>query len=175
MTAIIEKAKPIKLAIFDVDGVLTTGSLCYSKDGIEFKSFHVHDGLGIKLLQKTGITVAIITAQRSAVVTRRMQDLGIEHYYEGQEDKLPVYEALKQKLQLDDLDIAYMGDDLPDLPLLCRVGLAITVSHAPQIMQQHADWVASKKAGKGAVREACELIMQAQGTYDTVLQSYLKR
>lgn len=175
METIIEKAKQIKLVIFDVDGVLTAGILTYSHDGIEVKNFHVHDGQGIKFLKKSGVNVGIITTCKSEIVKRRMQDLGIEHLYQGQTDKLPAYEDLKQKLQLKDDEIAYVGDDLPDLPMLKRVGLAITVANAPKIIQQHTHWITKAKGGKGAAREVCDFIMHAQGTYQTMLNAYLKR
>ena len=173
MDHFIEKAKSIRLLILDVDGVLTSGILYYGNDGFEMKGFNIHDGLGIKLLQKTGVTVAIISGKNSQAVVRRLQELTIEHVYLGHNDKLPIYEQLKQKLKLEDHEIAYIGDDLPDLPILTRVGLAITVPQAPAIIKEHVDFITEKKGGKGAVREACDLIMQAQGRYQSVIQSYL--
>lgn len=173
MQAIIEKAKPIRLLILDVDGVLTSGVIYYGNNGMEMKGFHLHDGLGIKLLQKSRVAVAIISGKNSEAVTRRVQELNIEHVYLGHDDKLPPYEELKQKLHLNDSEIAYMGDDLPDLPILRRVGLAITVPQAPEIIRQHADLITKNKAGKGAVREACEFIMEAQGQLQSVIESYL--
>jgi 3-deoxy-D-manno-octulosonate 8-phosphate phosphatase (KDO 8-P phosphatase) len=175
METISERAKNIKLVIFDVDGVLTAGILSYGNDGIEVKNFHVHDGQGIKLLKQSGVDVGIITTCRSSIVKKRMQDLGIDHLYQDQFDKLPAYEDLKQKLNLTDEQIAYVGDDLPDLPMLKRVGLAITVSNAPKIIQQHTHWITKAKGGKGAAREVCDFIMQAQGTYQTIIDSYLQR
>ena len=122
MQAVNEKAKSIRLLILDVDGVLTTGAIYYgnhsaNNDALEFKGFHVHDGLGIKLLQKTGVQVGVISAKTSHAVSRRLADLNIDHIHLGHEDKLPIYETLKQKLGLRDEQIAYMGDDLPDLPI----------------------------------------------------------
>lgn len=175
MQLIREKAKTIRLLILDVDGVLTTGVVYYGSDGFEMKGFHLHDGLGIKLLQKSGVTVAIISGKNSEPVARRLNDLHVEHVYLGHEDKIPPYEALKQMLKLKDDEIAYMGDDLPDLPLLRRAGLALTVPQAPLIIQQHADYITKNKAGKGAVREACEFIMEAQGQLESVIQSYLEK
>jgi 3-deoxy-D-manno-octulosonate 8-phosphate phosphatase (KDO 8-P phosphatase) len=175
METISERAKNIKLVIFDVDGVLTAGTLSYGNDGIEVKNFHVHDGQGIKLLKQSGVDVGIITTCKSSIVKKRMQDLGINHLYQGQIDKLPAYEELKLKLNLNDEEIAYVGDDLPDLPMLKRVGLAITVSNAPKIIQQHTHWITKAKGGKGAAREVCDFIMQAQGTYQTIIDSYLQR
>lgn len=175
MQSLVEKAKNIRLVIFDVDGVLTAGTLTYGLNGIEVKNFHVHDGQGMKLLQKTGVTLAIITTCKSDILKRRMLDLDIPHLYQGQIDKLPAYEDIKQKLNLTDQQIAYVGDDLPDLPMLKRVGLAITVANAPKIIQQHTHWITKAKGGKGAVREVCDFIMQAQGTYQTIIDSYLQR
>ena len=174
MESIENRAKDIRLAIFDVDGILTAGILSYGLDGIESKHFHVHDGQGMKLLQKSGITIAIITTCRSDIVKRRMLDLGIQHTYQGITEKLPAYEDLKQKLNLTDAEIAYIGDDLPDLPILSRVRLAITVPNAPKVIQDHVHWVTKKKGGKGAAREVCDFIMQAQGTYSSIIASYLK-
>lgn len=169
------KAKKIKLLILDVDGVLTTGALYYGSQGFEMKGFHIHDGLGIKLLQKTGVTVAIISGKRSEAVERRVDELQIKHVYLGHENKIPCYEELRKKLNVEDHEIAYMGDDLPDLPLLKRVGLAITVPITPKIIAQSVDFITEKKGGKGAVREVCEFIMQAQDTYESVVQSYLTK
>ena len=173
METLINKAKHIRLAIFDVDGVLTPGRLSYSPEGIEYKDFHVHDGQGIKLLKKSGVLTGIITTCRSDIVKRRMQDLNIDHVYQGHTDKLPPYEELKNKLHLQDHEIAYVGDDLPDLPILTRVGLAVTVANAPHIMKEHVHWVTKAKGGRGAAREVCDFIMQAQGTYQSILSAYL--
>lgn len=175
METLSERAKNIKLVIFDVDGVLTAGVLSYGHDGIEVKHFHVHDGQGIKLLIKSGVDIGVITTCQSSIIKRRIQDLGIHHLYQGQTDKLPAYEDLKQKLKLSDEQIAYVGDDLPDLPMLKRVGLAVTVPNAPKIIQQHTHWITKAKGGKGAAREVCDFIMQAQGTYQTIIDSYLQR
>lgn len=168
-----EKAKSIRLLILDVDGVLTTGTIYYGTTGIELKGFHIHDGMGLKLLQKAGITIAIISGKNSEPVARRLQDLHIEHVYLGHTDKLPIYESLKQKLHLTDDAIAYVGDDLPDLPLLRRTGLSITVPGAPAIIMQHVDFITNNKGGKGAVREVCEFILKAQNKYESVIESYL--
>lgn len=173
MTNAQTKAAGIKLLILDVDGILTTGALYYGSNGFEMRGFHIHDGLGVKLLQRTGVAVAVISGKQSDHVAKRLKELNIEHVYLGHEDKLPVYNTIKQALNLTDDQIAYMGDDLPDLPLLKRAGLAITVPNAPLYLQEHADHITHKKGGKGAVREACEFIMTAQQTFASVLQSYL--
>lgn len=174
MEKIIAKAKQIRLAIFDVDGVMTDGRLFYSHNGIEYKAFHVHDGQGLKYLQKSGVEVAIITACTSQLVAKRMQDLGIKHIYQGTLEKLPAFEDLKNKLNLTDEQIAYTGDDLPDLPIIHRVGLGIFVSNAPKILHSYASYVTKAKGGKGAVREVCEIIMAAQGTFQTLINSHLQ-
>lgn len=175
MQSLIDKAKNIRLVIFDVDGVLTAGILSYDHQGIESKHFHVHDGQGMKFLKKSGVDIAIITTCQSEIIQRRMRDLGINHTYQGQIDKLPAYEDIKQKLNLVDTQIAYVGDDLPDLPMLKRVGLAVTVANAPKIIQDNVHWITKAKGGKGAAREVCDFIMQAQGTYQTMIDSYLQR
>lgn len=175
MDKILTKAARIKLAIFDVDGVLTTGSLIYRGNGKEAKTFHVHDGLGLRLLLKNGIEIGIITGRDSDVVRKRMEDLEITHVYQGCEDKIAAYEDLKQKLRLSDEEIAYIGDDLPDLPLIRRVGLGITVPNAPAIMQEHAAHTTKARGGHGAAREVCELILRSQNKYAAVIQSFLDR
>ncbi len=175
MEKILEKAKQVRLVIFDVDGVLTNGTLIYGPNGTESKMFHAHDGMGMRLLLKSGIDIAIITARSSDVVTKRMQDLEVKYVYQGCRDKIIAYDELKQKLKINDHEIAYVGDDLPDLPVLRRVGLGITVPNAPQIMQQYAMWTTEKKGGKGAAREVCDLIMQARGSYEKTINTYLER
>lgn len=171
--SVLEKAKNIRLLILDIDGVMTTGALYYDAQGSQMKGFHIHDGMGIKLLQKTGVMVAVISGKSSKAAETRMNDLGIKHVYLGYEDKLPIYNELKQLLGLEDHQIAHMGDDLPDLPLLIRVGLAISVPKAPKLVHQHVDFITKTKPGKGAVREACEMIMEAQNSFESVVQSYL--
>jgi 3-deoxy-D-manno-octulosonate 8-phosphate phosphatase (KDO 8-P phosphatase) len=175
MQDILDKAKNIRLVIFDVDGVLTTGALTYRPDGSEDKTFHVQDGMGMRMLASSGIHVAIITARKSAVVEKRMQDLNIEHVYQGYSDKILAFDDVKKKLNVQDHEIAYMGDDLPDLPVMRRVGFSISVPNAASIIQQHANYVTKKKGGKGAVRELSDLILQAQNKYDVLIQNYLER
>ncbi len=175
MSALIEKAKLIRLFILDVDGVLTSGSVTYTKEDDEKKNFHMHDGLGLKLLQKSGIIVGLISGRKSPVVARRAEELGIQHVYLGHEDKVPVYEELKKKLNLEDQLIAYMGDDLPDLPLLLRAGFAASVPNAPHYIQERVDLVATKPGGYGAVREVCEYILNAQEKFAPLLASYINR
>lgn len=168
------KALPIRLFILDVDGTLTSGTIYHANNELEIKSFHIHDGLGIKLLQQAGIHVAIISGRHALSVAKRAQELNIQHVYMGHDNKLPAYEELKQTLGLEDKHIAYIGDDLPDLPLLRRAGLAITVPQAPAYIHQYVDFTTKKQAGEGAVREACELILEAQGKLQSMVESYLK-
>ncbi|EDN70727.1 3-deoxy-D-manno-octulosonate 8-phosphate phosphatase [Beggiatoa sp. PS] len=165
METVFEKAKQIRLVIFDVDGVLTDGSLYIGEDGQEYKAFYAPDGLGIKLLQATGIIISIITARNSPVVTHRMKSLGIQYIYQGKLDKLSTYKQLSKELQLKSQQVAYVGDDLIDIPVMQEVGLAIAVANAHFLVTKSAHWQTQASGGRGAAREVCELIMQAQGTY----------
>jgi 3-deoxy-D-manno-octulosonate 8-phosphate phosphatase (KDO 8-P phosphatase) len=158
-----QRAARIKLVIFDVDGVLTDGRLYYGAGGEELKVFHVHDGQGIKRLQKAGVTIAIISGRDSAAVTRRMQDLGVEHVFQGDEHKLPIFERLLHKLGITPEQTACVGDDLPDLPLLQKAGLAVAVANAMPVLKRAAHHVTTASGGRGAAREVCDLILDAQG------------
>lgn len=173
MSSLTEKAKSIRLLILDVDGVLTNGKIYYGPNDIELKAFHIHDGLGLKLLQKAGIEIAIISGKHSAAVEKRMMELKIKYVYLGHNDKLPIYETLKQNTQMKDEQIAYIGDDLPDLPILKRAGFSATVPNAPAIISQHIDFITNNLGGQGAVREVCDLILKAQNQYENVIESYL--
>lgn len=172
MKQLIEKAKKIQCVICDVDGVLSDGLLHLDNHGNELKSFHVQDGMGLKLLMSAGITVAVITTARNAVVDHRMKQLGIVHYYKGQVDKREAYERLKETLNLQDEQCAYVGDDLPDLPLIRQVGLGVAVSNAVDLVKEYADWHTQRPGGRGGVREVCDLILQAQGKTDSALAAY---
>jgi 3-deoxy-D-manno-octulosonate 8-phosphate phosphatase (KDO 8-P phosphatase) len=169
-----EQIKSIRLIAFDVDGILTDGGLYLSDSGEEFKRFNSLDGHGLKMLKASGVELAIITGRTSRCVELRAKNLGINHLYQGVENKLEVMQALLAKLQLTPEASAYMGDDVVDLPVMRRVGLAISVPNAPQVLRDHAHYVSQREGGHGAVREACELIMSAQGTLDTQLAPYLK-
>lgn len=173
MKDILEKAAQIKLVIFDVDGVLTNGGLFFGDDGQEYKAFYSRDGLGMKLLQATGIEIGIITARESPLVTHRMNNLAIEHLYQGRLNKMSAYDELIDKLSLSDEQTAYVGDDVVDLPVMKRVGLAIAVADAHPFVKQHAHWTTGHGGGCGAARDVCELIMQAQGTLESQLNSFL--
>lgn len=170
---ILEKARKLKLLILDVDGVLTDGRLFFDAEGNEYKSFHARDGHGIKLLRQTGVEVAVISGRKSASVALRMKNLGIEHVYQGHEHKVAAFNELIDKIGITPDQAAHVGDDLLDLPIMRRVGLAIAVSDANFAVKQHADWCTSTPGGLGAVREVCDFIMQAQGHFDDVLNSYL--
>ena len=173
MEEVLEKAKHIKLVIFDVDGVLTDGSLFYGDDGQEYKAFNSRDGHGMKMLQQSGVQIGIITGRTSDVVLHRMKNLSVQHIYQGRLEKLPAFEELISKLNLQPEQVAYAGDDVVDLPILIRVGLAITVPSAHALAKQHAHWITSQPAGAGAARDICEMIMKAQGTYDAAMAKYL--
>ncbi len=167
------KARAIRLVIFDVDGVLTDGSLFIGDDGQEYKAFNSKDGHGMVMLRQSGVQIGIITGRTSEVVRIRMDSLGIEHVYQGKRDKLPAYEELKRATSYRDDQIAYVGDDVVDLPVMSRAGLSIAVQDAHYLSKQHAHWVTPSGGGRGAAREVCELIMDAQGTLQGALQQYL--
>lgn len=158
-----DRATRVRFAAFDVDGVLTDGRLPYLADGSEAKSFHVHDGLGLKLLRRAGIVVAWITARTSPVVARRADELGIDHLHQGETDKLARLRAIAGAHDLGLDQVAYMGDDLPDLACLARVGLAIAPANAHPWVRDRVHWRTRLAGGEGAVREACDLILAARG------------
>jgi len=174
MMQVEDRAKNIKLIVFDVDGVMTDGSLYLCDDGQEFKAFNSHDGLGMKMLKASGVEMAIITGRSSNVVIKRAENTGVAHFYQGVEDKLEALEHLAQKLGLELSQCAFMGDDVVDLPPMRRSGLALSVPAAPPLVKQHAHYVTTREGGSGAVREVVELIMQAQGTYDAQMARFLK-
>lgn len=166
-------AQNIKLIIFDVDGVLTDGGLYFSDEGIEFKRFNSLDGLGIKLIKDFAINPAVITARTSKTVKHRMKNLGITHFYQGQENKMTAFNDLLAKLNLDKSQVAYMGDDVIDLPVMKKAGLAITVANAHELVKQNAHIITQKIGGNGAVREVCDLLLKAQGKFEIAMQPYL--
>lgn len=170
---VLEKAKKLKLLILDVDGVLTDGRLFFDTQGNEYKSFHARDGHGIKLLRQTGVEVAVISGRKSSSVALRMKNLGIEHVYQGHENKVAAFNEVIEKVGIRPEQAAHVGDDLLDLPIMIRVGLAIAVNDANFAVKQHADWCTTLPGGQGAVREVCDFIMQAQGSFDDVLNTYL--
>ena len=167
------RARAVRLMVFDVDGVLTDGKLYYNDAGEEFKAFGTLDGHGIKMLMASGVKAAIITGRTSGVVAHRAKNLGIEHIRQGVHEKGGALLELAQSLAIDPAHCGFMGDDVVDLPAMRRCGFAAATSEAPEIVREHAHFVASRPAGTGAAREVCELIMRAQGTLDAALAPYL--
>lgn len=173
MSTIIEKAKKIQCLICDVDGVLTDGRLYLDNNGNEQKAFHVHDGVGIKMLLAVGIQVGVITAAISPIIEHRMKQLGVQHFYKGQTEKTKAYELLKSTLQLKDEAIAYVGDDLPDIPLIRQAGLGVAVANSLVQAKEFADYETTLTGGQGAVREICDLILKSQDKFDLALANHL--
>lgn len=175
---VIERAKNIRLLLLDVDGVLSDGRLYFGNSGEEIKAFNILDGMGIKLLQNSGVQVGIITGRTSQLLERRANNLGIKLLVQGREDKLTALtELLENKPSgLEDItldQIAFMGDDLPDLAVIRRVGLGLTVPNGHTEVQRNALWQSQRNGGEGAVREACDFILQAQGQYESAIEIYL--
>lgn len=172
--ALMTKAQKIKLLILDVDGVLTDNRLYYSNDGNELKSFYTRDGHGMVMLRKSGVDMAIITGRKSELVAKRAQDLKIQHLYQGVPDKLPSFEDLMKSLNIDPSQVAYIGDDILDLPILMRVGLSVTPADGEPDVKSRVDYVSPHKGGQGVVREICELIMKSQGSFEQHMAFYLR-
>ena len=163
----------LRLIAFDVDGVLTDGSLVLGEKGEEYKIFHAHDGLGLVMLRKAGLHIAIISSRSSKIVAERMASLGIDLVYQGQKEKRGAILEIMQKLEVSKDETAYVGDDLIDLPAMSAVGLAIAVADAQAAVLARADWITSKAGGRGAVREVCEMLLEAQGKREAAYQHYL--
>jgi 3-deoxy-D-manno-octulosonate 8-phosphate phosphatase (KDO 8-P phosphatase) len=172
MNAIQDIAANVRLLALDVDGVLTDGRIYYGNDGEELKAFNIKDGLGIKLLRKSGVKVAIITGRQSEIVARRARELGIEDVVQGRDDKREALLELCQRHQLTIEECAYMGDDLPDLGAVVAVGLGLTVADAADAVREAADWISESAGGCGAVREACEFILTARGEWPERVAGY---
>lgn len=172
MDLVIEKAKQIKLLAMDVDGILSDGQIIYHSDDTETKAFYVQDGLGLQALRRYGIMLAIITGRNSPMVARRAKELGIEYVIQGRDDKYVALRDLADQLQLSLSQCAYMGDDLPDLKAVREAGLGICVPNGCRETQAVADMITTKTGGHGAVREVCELILQAQGLFDDFINQY---
>jgi len=162
----------IRLVISDVDGVLTAGEIILADSGDEMKIFHVHDGLGIRLLLKQGIEFAVISARSTRTVQLRMEKLGVQHVYQGNENKIPAFEALLDKLGVTPEEVAYIGDDWLDLPLFNRVGLPIAVANAAPEVKAKARYITTCCGGSGAVREVAMQLLRAQGCYEALLAEY---
>ncbi len=169
MTAL---ASRVRMAVLDVDGVLTNGQLLLGPDGEELKQFHVRDGHGLVMLREAGFHIAIITGRSSPVVARRMEELGISCVYQGQRDKLAALAALERELAIAPGEICYVGDDLPDVPPMLRVGLPIAVADAHPAVRAIARYLTQLPGGAGAVREVCELLLEAQGKLAPLLAAY---
>ena len=171
--ALVQRARSVRLLVLDVDGVLTDGKLYFLADGSEAKAFSTLDGQGIKMLMNSGVNVAIITGRTSTIVERRAANLGIMHLIQGREDKRTALDELLSSLQLSYDQVAYLGDDLPDLAAIRCVALGVAVANANTFVRQHALAVTSLRGGEGAARELCEFIMAAQGTLNAAQNAYL--
>ncbi len=167
-------AKNIKLLILDVDGVLTDGSIILDNKGNEYKSFHVRDGHGIKMLQRAGVKVALLTGRESQVVERRARELGITEVYQKCFSKTAVYRALLEKFSLSDKEVAYVGDDVVDISVMRRVGMPVTVADAADGMKKHSVLTTRKAGGRGAVREVTDLILSSKGLWKRITDEYLE-
>jgi len=171
---IVERARAVRMMIFDVDGVLTDGRLYYTDAGDELKAFSTLDGHGLRMLMDSGVATAIITGRRSGIVEHRARNLGIDHVFQGVKDKGAAVTELARSLGLAREACGFMGDDLVDLPAMRRCGFAVATSEAPDVVRERAHFVATRAAGAGAVREVCELLMRAQGTLESALAPYLE-
>ena len=169
-----ERARKVRLVLFDVDGVLTDGSIYLDDTGAELKVFNTHDGHGIRLLLHYGFEVGVITGRSSKSLTYRMQDLEVKHVYQGCKDKFLAFQELLSRLSLDEQQVAYVGDDIFDLQVMTRCGLAVAVANAHAYVKQHAHCETINTGGHGAAREVCELLLSAQGLLDQVLSHNLR-
>ena len=170
---LVARAHRVQLAIFDVDGVLTDGTVYVGESGEELKAFNILDGLGLKMLGASGVATALLSGRKSRMVALRAKEMGISHVLQGIEDKLDAYRHLLRKLRLAEEDASFMGDDLPDMPVLRRCGLAFSVPDAPEIVRSHVHYVTRARGGHGAAREACEFLMRARGTLEQQMRPYL--
>lgn len=171
-SSILKRAAKIQLLILDVDGVLTNGKIYYNDNGTQAKAFYVPDGLGMKMLLRSGVAIAVISGKFSTATKNRLQELGVKHIYLGHENKTAVFAKLVKKLKIQHNAIAYVGDDIPDLPLMQRVGLSIAVKNAQPLVLKTATIVTKNCGGKGAIREICDLILQAQNNLTTQVEAY---
>ena len=172
MTILLDKARSIRCLVLDLDGVLTDAGIYLHNDGVESRRFNISDGMGLKLLQSLGFHVAVITGSRDEVVKKRMLQLGVEHFYTQAMYKLAPYEDLKSKLNLQDHEMAFMGDDYQDIILLKRVGLSIAPQNAIEAVKMHADIVTQASGGHGAVREVCELFFGLHHKVTDIIQFF---
>jgi len=172
--SVLIRAKKLKLLLLDVDGVLTDGTIIYTHDGGESKGFNTQDGFGLRILQDAGVAVGLITARTSEAVSRRAADLGFAHLYQGRSDKGAVYTEILEKTGLGPEQTGYMGDDLMDLPLLVKVGCSFAPANAVAEVRQRVHYTTEQSGGHGAVREACELILEARGELAAIVARYAK-
>lgn len=168
----IEEYGDIELLLSDVDGVMTCGTVTYDESGIETKTFHVRDGLGIKLWRRSGGAFGIVTSRDSPIVSWRAEEIGIDYVKQGATDKLPVVKQIARELGLTLDQVAYLGDDLPDLPVIRAVGLGVAVADAAQEVQSAADYVTKLPGGRGAVRELVELLLKGSGQWDSLVEEF---
>ncbi len=169
---LINKLKKIKLLLLDVDGVLTNGCIIYNDNGEETKVFNVKDGLGIRLLITAGISVCIVTGRTSKALLHRCKNLGISCVFDGVRDKAAVFDSIITQTGVLPEEIAFIGDDLPDLPLMRLVGISIAVADAHEILLEKADMITLAKGGFGAVREVCETILKSQGLFENIIRQF---
>ncbi|MFP4225337.1 MAG: KdsC family phosphatase [Desulfobacterales bacterium] len=167
-----KRFKSIQLLLLDVDGVLTDGAITYAEDQTETKVFNVKDGLGIKMLHQSGIRTGIVTGRSSAALLRRCRELGIQMIYDNIKDKGAVFDRISQETGLPASAIAFMGDDLPDLPMFKKAGLAIAVADAHSMVCEQADIITEKCGGRGAVREVCEMLLKSKGLWDPLIKQW---
>jgi 3-deoxy-D-manno-octulosonate 8-phosphate phosphatase (KDO 8-P phosphatase) len=163
----------IRLLITDVDGVMTDGTIVVHADGSETKMFNVRDGSGLKYLRRNGIRLAVLSGRRCPAVDHRARDLGFHHCLTGHKDKLPAYREIVEAEGVDDADVCYLGDDLPDIPPMRHAGVPVAVADAAEETKNYAAFVTRAAGGRGAVREVAEMILKAQGRWDTVMQRYI--
>lgn len=173
MEHLLDKIRKIKCLICDVDGVLTDGRNYLDIHGNELKAFHVQDGVGLKLLMAADIEIAVITGSVNAIIDHRMAQLGIRHYFKDQINKQNAYTQLKARLQFEDEEFAYIGDDVVDLPIMQQVGLSIAVANAVPVIKACADWTTTAVGGHGGLREACDLILATQQKTETAIHGYI--
>ncbi len=169
----LDKLKDIKLLILDVDGVLTNGGIIYNDNGVETKIFNVKDGLGIRLLLEAGLDLCIVTGRRSKALDNRCKNLGIDLVFDNVRDKAAIFDRILDQTSVSASEVAFIGDDLPDISLMKNVGLSIAVADAHKVVLDAADVVTSAKGGDGAVREVCELLLKAQGFWDRIVDRFL--
>jgi 3-deoxy-D-manno-octulosonate 8-phosphate phosphatase (KDO 8-P phosphatase) len=174
MSELQQKARKIQLLILDVDGVMTNGGLQFDAVGHESKTFNSLDGHGMRMLLECGIQIAVITGRKSKLVNHRMKELGVKLVFQGYRDKRPAFTELLDKTGLDRSQVAYLGDDLPDLAVMVQVGMAIAVNNAHAFVKQQVDWVTQANGGSGAVREVTDFILDAQGLLEAKQASYLR-